>query len=48
MNHMNMNTKKSRITSRKANTVCLELVHPSAQNAFVAGSFNNWTPERRR
>jgi 1,4-alpha-glucan branching enzyme len=26
--------------------VVLELVHPSARQVFVAGSFNNWQPEQ--
>ncbi|HKI69848.1 MAG TPA: glycogen-binding domain-containing protein, partial [Verrucomicrobiae bacterium] len=41
-----MNTKKTKKTTRKSNPTHLELLHPSAQTAFVAGSFNDWVPEK--
>jgi hypothetical protein len=30
----------------RSNRVCLELVKPEAKNVCVAGSFNQWTPEK--
>ena len=30
----------------KTTRVCLEFEQPGAKNVFVAGSFNEWTPER--
>jgi len=30
----------------KANRVSLELIKPDAKNVFVAGSFNEWQPEK--
>ena len=41
-----MNRMKMKKTSAKSNPVRLELQHPSAQAAFVAGSFNDWVPEK--
>ena len=35
-----------KIASPKANRVSLELIKPEAKNVFVAGSFNEWKPEK--
>jgi len=35
-----------RVAPRNANSVKLELVQPQAKAVYVAGSFNEWTPEK--
>lgn len=35
-----------KVASPKANRVSLELIKPDAKHVFVAGSFNEWKPEK--
>jgi 1,4-alpha-glucan branching enzyme len=40
------NSVAVKVETPKPPRVVLELVHPDARQVFVAGSFNNWQPER--
>ena len=40
------NTEVRETASPKVNRVSLELIKPDARNVFVAGSFNEWKPEK--
>jgi 1,4-alpha-glucan branching enzyme len=39
-------TEAPKTAAPKANRVSLELIKPEAKNVFVAGSFNEWKPEK--
>jgi 1,4-alpha-glucan branching enzyme len=39
-------TEALKTAAPKANRVSLELIQPDAKNVFVAGSFNEWKPEK--